>query len=661
MAESSELLGRAPEPVPPHVVEPRPVFVPDPEAPWRRWFAALLIVAAIGLAYANSFPGAFFFDDDAAILQNTSLRDLGNWRRVLWPPVEAGIGGRPLGNLTFALNYALGGYSPAGFHAVNLAIHVAAALALFLLTRHTLRRPRLAPRFAALATPLAVVVALLWALHPVQTNVVDYASQRTEGLMAALYVFCLYAFARGLESGSRGWTTLAVAGAALGMATKENMVTVPLLALLYDRTFVAGSFGAAVRRHGWRHLALASTWLLLAGLMAYSRLNARGVGFGIGRSASDYALTEIRAVAQYLQVAAWPHPLVFDYGTNFYVGDFAAVWPQALLLFLALIATMWALVRRPAAGFAAAWFFLTLAPSSSIVPVVQQPCAENRLYLPLAGLAAFVAIAGTRALGRRGPLLFGAAAAALGLATVARNPVFASELAVWTNTVAVNPGNARAANNLANALLKRGRNEEAMVHIERAIAISPNYADAHNNRGVVFLRRGQLQEAITEFRAAMRNKANYADAHYNLGQAYVQLHQPAEAIAALRESLRLHPGNPRALNNLGIALLDAGRVDESLTVLRQTLAIDPAMPEAHYNLGNSLARAGQPEAALAAYDRALAHDPKFAKAHNNAGVVLLRLGRPAEAADRFAAALQIKPEYPEARRNLELVRPSAHH
>jgi protein O-mannosyl-transferase len=623
-------------------------------APLRRWGLALVIAAAVLAAYCNSFPGGYFFDDDDAILQNASIRDLHNWRDVLWPPVAAGIGGRPVANLTYALNYALHGYDITGYHAVNLATHIGTALLLFGLVRRTLLRPVLREKFGSAAEGVAAIVALLWALHPLQANVTNYASQRTEGLMATFYVLTLYAFLRSVEERSRAWAVVSLIACALGMGTKEGMVTAPVMVLLYDRTFVSGAFRQALERH-WRiYAGLAATWLLLAGLMMTSKLSERGVGFGLGQTAYAYGLTEFRSVARYLELVLWPHSLLFDYGPD-YVQQLSAIWPSFALLLTAIGATLFALWRRPLAGFAAAWFLVVLSPSSSVVPVVQQPCAENRPYLALAGVVALLAAGAYRAVGRTAVIGLGIASVALGFATAARNPVFGSELAVWWDTVAKHPENARAENNLGNALLKRGRTAEAARYFDAALRFSPDYPDAHNNRGVVFLRLHQVADAIPEFRKAIEIKPKYSDAHYNLGEAYLQLGQPAEAIKSLETALQLNPTNPKAHNNLGIALLDTGRIDGAIREERRALELDPTMPEAHYNLGNSFAKAGHGPEAVAEFEAALRLDPAFARAHNNAGVALLQMGRPQDAAVHFEAALRIDPKYPEAQRNLTLV------
>jgi hypothetical protein len=352
--------------------------------------AALAIGLATLAAYHNSFSGALVFDDQSTIVENASLRRLWPLGPVLSPPPAAGICGRPFANLTMALNYAVGGLDPLSYHAVNLGIHVLAALALFGVVRRTLLLPALRNRLGRAALPLAVAAAGLWALHPVQTSAVDYLSQRVEELMGLCYLLTLYGFIRSTGSPARWWPVLAVAACALGMASKEVMVTAPVMVLLYDRTFVGGTFGTAWRERWRLHLALAATWLLLAYLMAGAQLAHRGIGFALGVSPVAYALSECRAILIYLRLAVWPHPLVFDYGWDFVRGSQAAV--LSVLGLGALIAgTLLALWRRPMLGFAGAWFLGILAPSSSVVLIIQQPIAENRMYLSLAAITTLAA------------------------------------------------------------------------------------------------------------------------------------------------------------------------------------------------------------------------------------------------------------------------------
>ena len=247
------------------------------------------------------------------ITGNPEIRHLWPIKDVLSPSVASLVGGRPVVNLSFALNYAQGGLGVWGYHAVNLVIHILTGLALFGVVRRTLLRPALQGQFGRPATRLAVAVAVLWTVHPLQTEAVTYISERCESLMGLFYLLTLYCFIRGADSQrSVRWFTLSAMACLLGMASKEVMVTAPAMVFLYDRTFVSKSFRETWMRHGRLYLALASTWLLLGYLMV--GMHYRGVGYGLWIPWWAYALTESRVVVQYLCLTLWPHPLVFDYG-----------------------------------------------------------------------------------------------------------------------------------------------------------------------------------------------------------------------------------------------------------------------------------------------------------------------------------------------------------
>jgi protein O-mannosyl-transferase len=362
------------------------------------WRAALLVVAAAVAGYANSFSVPFLLDDLPAIVDNATLRDF-SFSAVLTPPATAGVGGRPLANLSFALNRAFGGTAVFGYHAVNLALHAAAALVLLGLVRRTLLLSGARERFGGAATWLSCATALLWLLHPVQTEAVTYLSQRTELLAGFFYFLTLYGFVRSAgPAGDSRWKMVSVAACLLGGLSKEIVVTAPVAVLLFDRAFVAGSFSGAWQSRRGYYLALASSWAVIAWLLR--DVAERGVGFGFAITWFDYALTSCRSLVHYLQRGLWPYPLIFDYGTEV-VRQAREVAFHLIAVLVLVAATVGALWRWPKRGFVAAWFFLTLAPTTSVIPVAMQPLAEHRLYLPLAGLATGFVLALYCGLGRR--------------------------------------------------------------------------------------------------------------------------------------------------------------------------------------------------------------------------------------------------------------------
>ena len=664
---------------------------PAPAGPVSRGAVLLagasLVLAALA-AYHNSFAGPFIWDDWFSITGNPTIR---HWSRALFPPSDVGVGGRPVSNLTLALNYALGGTDARGYHALNLLIHTLAGLTLLGLVRRTLQRPVLNERFGASALPLALAVAVLWTVHPLQTESVTYITQRYESLMGLFYLLTLYGFVRSVESATPArWQVLSIGAGLLGVLSKEMIVTAPVMVLLYDRTFVAGSFLEAWRRRWRYYLGLASLWVLLVPLLA--GVHQRSAGFELGVTWWHYALTSCRSVVLYLKLAVWPHPLVLDYGPNI-VRHAGEVLPYMMVLAVLVAATAVALWRRPVLGFAGAWVFIILAPTSSVVPLAGQPTAEHRMYLPLAAMIGLGVVALHARMGRRSLLVFAAAAVGLGWLTIQRNEDYRSELAIWSDTVAKRPNNERAHNNLGLALEKlSGRQQDAIVQYEAALRLKPGYAEvhynlghawsqlpgrlndtaaqyeaalrirpayaeAHYNLGVVWSQMpGRVQDAIVQYEAALRLKPDYAEAHNNLGLAWSQLPgRLPDAIAQYEAALRLKPDSVEVHNNLGLALAKVpGRLQDAAAQYEASLQIRPADAEAHYNLGVVWSQLpGRLQDAATQYEAVLRLKPDYAEAHNNLGVVWSQLpGRLNDATAQFEAALRLKPDYAEAHYNL---------
>ncbi|HXB01306.1 MAG TPA: tetratricopeptide repeat protein [Opitutaceae bacterium] len=556
--------------------------------------ASCMVVFAALAVYLNSFTGPFIYDDVWSIETNPSIHHLGS---ALSPPLDEGVGGRPMLNLTYALNYALGGMNVWGYHAVNLLVHILAGLALFGIVRRTLLRPVLSGRFGAEAVPLAMVVAVIWAVHPLQTEAVTYISQRAESLMGLFYLLTLYCFIRGAENKkSRGespesrdtptlssglWFAGSVIACLLGAMSKEVIVTAPLMVWLYDRTFVAGSFREAWRLRWRYYLGLAGTWLLLACLM--TGISQRGVGFDQGVTGWSYALTSCRSVVLYFKLALWPHPLVFIHDTNV-IRQAAEALPYALVLAGLLAGTAMALWRRPVMGFAGAWALVILGPTSSIIPLAAQPMAEHRMYLSLAAVIAWEVLGLYAWIGRRSWAVFAAAALGLGWLSIQRNQDYESRLAIWSDTVEKNPDNASARYSLGNAMAQIPDLRSAAVsEYAAALQIKPDYREARINMADTLAKiPGRLPEAIAQYEEVLRTNPNDLQAHNNLGSIFLGIPgRTADAIAQYEAVLRIDPDYAEAHFNLCIAFLQAsGRWPEAMAHLKTALRLKPDLEPA---------------------------------------------------------------------------------
>jgi tetratricopeptide (TPR) repeat protein len=608
-------------------------------------------------AYANSFLGPFVFDDLPSIASNQSIRNLST---SLSPDhgMSQSVEGRPVLNVSLALNFAAGRTDVRGYHAANLLIHFLAALVLYGLVRRTFLMPALAPRYGGDSRPLAALIALLWALHPLQTESVTYVFQRAESLMGLFFLGTLYGFVRSLDGALQGvWRSLCIASFLLGLGTKEVAVAALPLLILYDAIFVSGGFTKAWRAHWGLFVALSLGVLGFAlSLIAHGGNRSGSAGFGIGVSPVAYALTQPRAILTYLKLSFFPDPLVFEYGA-FWERPSPMFFACAAAIVVLLALSAWALKCRPAAGFIAAWFFLILAPTS-LVPGNSQMIVEHRMYLPLAAVVVLAVLGLHALLGRRSFSILLAIAAVLGWLTSQRNKTYRTEIALWSDTVAKRPGNARAHHNLGSALKAvPGRASEAIVQYREALRLDPDKAETHFNLGVALEEvPGGLQDAIDHFQAAVRLKPDFAEAHRELGKALVRLPGRVEdAVAEYTEAIRLRPGSAEMRNNLGI-ILDrvAGRTADAVAQYQAALRLSPRVAEIHVNLGNALAKLpGRLEEAIAQYDEALRLDPGNAEAHNGLGAALAKLpSRRDEAIAQYKAALELRPDDAEAHNNL---------
>ncbi len=614
----------------------------------REWGAAAILILAGGIAYHNSLHGPLVFDDLPSIRDNATIRQFST---VLRPPVGMTVDARPVLNASLALNYAWGGLDVVGYHGVNVAIHIAAALVLFGIVRRTMGRlPR---REGGLGpSDFGLAVAMLWLVHPLQTESVTYIVQRAESLMGLLYLLTLYFFIRfagGAQagysvvgiggssavasscvprwgtSGDSGagrniWGWLAVGACALCMATKEVAVTLPVIVLLYDRTFVSGGFREAIRLRGRFHAALAATGIVVILLALSSPGRGGSTGFGSGVAWPAYVAVQFPAMLRYLRLALWPDRLVFDYGPENPPALPVLLISAALVLggAAAALAGAW---RTSPWGFLGVWFFGILAPTS-LIPGMLQMTAEHRMYLPLAAVAvSFVAAvdaAAKRMRRRRAGPANAAAAAALLFCTVNRNEIYRTGWALWTDTVA-----------------KRPENPYARV-----------------NLGIEEFLLGHLAVAAEQFSVAARLRPDYVAARRNLGGTLLRMGRRAEARRELEAAVRLDPANPVAHDDLASLFASEGDWEGAALQLAVALKSKPGDAGEHSRLAEALLRCGRPGPAAAEYGECLRIRPDDPDAHNNRGVALLRMGDRAGARAEFETALRLRPDDADARRNL---------
>ena len=612
---------------------------------WLRALPLVLLWLAGALAYANSLHNALVLDDTGNLVRNPGIRRIWPPSAALCPPKgPIGFWTRPVTNLTFAWDYARSQTDVAGYRQTNLLLHVLAATGLYGLLKRVFRGreslggpgpwtdPDRLPGWAAAgfgdgAGLAAFTGALLWTVHPLNTAAVDYLSQRGE-LLVALFAFWMFRMLARTADAAPGrfraaWGALGTAGfCLLGMGSKETMLAVPLLALLFDRIFLAESWRDVARRRGVLHAALWLTALWpLHRQWVYSPHVDSSLAAGLH---GPYLLTQCRGVAHLIRLAFWPHPLVFFYGRDL-VRNPLEVWPQALLLAGLGAGGLWALVRRPRLGFAAAWFFGLLAPSSTVVPILGQPIAEHRMYAPLAALTALAAGGGwvlaSRRLGRRAaPAYLGIAlllAAGGGAATWRRNADYRTPRTLWADTVRKRPDIPEARHDLGNALRQDGQTLEALAQYREALRLRPEYVDAHFNLGTLLSQLGRSDEALAHFVEALRLRPDSPQIEETLGMAHARAGRPGEALAWLEKASGKLGDPSRILAERARMLSDLERGEEALGLLRETLASRPNDPLLVNVLGGVLCRMGRPAEAVEVLQAAVAADPSNDRIRRN--------------------------------------------
>jgi len=538
----------------------------------RLWVILILLAAAGIWAYRHSFAGPFIFDDLNTIVENQNLSNMDSLAAMMEAPPNRSTSGRPLVQLTIAIDYAIGGLNHVGvYHATNLLIHILCGLALWGVLRRTMRR---VPKLATRADALAAMAALIWIVHPIQTAAVTYIVQRGECLASLMMLLTLYAFIRSIDSPRPLlWHIAAVAACAAAMACKEIAVATPVLVLAYDRAFVSGGWRQTIRERWSFYVGLAATWMVLIALMS-SGPRSDSAGFGIPVYWLDYARTQFAVIAHYIRLVFWPRPLVLDYEW-----PVAQSWSEVPIgpamvtsaVVAATLAGVWLWPRWSVLGL---WFLGILAPTSSVVPLLDA-AFEHRMYLPSAAIIVAVvvglAFAGdairrflphpehreSRNAGM--PESWGAArslrigwvataivAAALAQATNVRNFDYRSSLSIWRDTVQKRPENPRAHFNLSRAMENAGDYAGAIEQLRVAVDLDRQYFAAVQRLGMLLAMHDTPQAAIDYYAKQLVLHPEWDGGWFDLGMLHRRMGNLPEARIDFAKVIQLAPGTPQA-------------------------------------------------------------------------------------------------------------------
>ncbi len=560
---------------------------------------AILALVVIGLvAYLDCLGNDFIFDDIQYINAETFSPYTFEW---LTTSIESPIKGRPLVGLSLLLNFMACGLKPAGYHFFNLVVHLTCSLALFGVVRRALLHWR-SPRHGGMETiGLAFACALLWMIHPIQSECVNYISQRTESMASLFILLSMYCAIRSYETTDRTrWVVAAGAATWAGALCKETAALGPVLILLLDMSLAKHGRWQLIRERVVLYATVFSSWVVVATLMTVAP-RATTVGVGEGVTILQYASNQFVLLVEYLRLVAWPDALVIDYGRPREL-PLVEVIPAAIAISALLALTLTIYRRRPAVGFLGLSAFLLLAPTSSVIPIVTEVGAERRMYLPLATIVVLFVL-GVQYWSRRAmisvrrskfkphtfaltthraqaavcTLLLIAIAVPLGLRTVERNREYEDQLKLWTDAVLAYPDNSRAWNWLASEFLQVDPSTAERVTAEMAKRWSDD-ASVSMLAGYHYLGLHENYAKAAEcFRRVLELDPTHAKAKVRLvwllsASADDELRDGHKALEYAISLTEQYPDEPELLDALAMAQAECGDFEAATTTAEEAIA-----------------------------------------------------------------------------------------
>ena len=566
--------------------------------------AALLITITIFLGYNNTWDSPFLFDDNFTIVGDNYVENFS----FAAADFKALLGTRGLRDVTFGMNYYFSGRDVTPYHVVNTLLHIVASILVFWVARLL---SRLAWPEQLWPTSVAdvsnhdlhgLLVALLFALHPIQTMSVTNITQRSGLFLAVFYLLALGAFIKArLSPRPRRWWVVVGVSLALALISRENAATLPFALALIEWIFLPDS--KRYWRQRWRYVVPLGVLALYVplrylGLVPLVNFNPLVISEWSTRLAAvdiyslfvrteliepwQYMLTEPRVIVRYLSLLWWP----VNQNADWDIPLSTSLWQPFTTLFslLAVLALaglgVWLKSRAKLAAFGSLFFLLALSIESSVI-ILPDVMFEYRLYLPLLGMA-FVALELITRFKKQPAVLVLALVVATSILTVAtfrRNTVWATDVSLWSDVVAKSPNVRRAHKNLSVGLLQVGELQLALHHAEWVIELEPDHASGYRNLGAMLAQAGRLEEAETALERALELEPDHPGAYNNLGNAYALARQWTKAAEAFRRSIELKPA-ASTHQNLATAYVNLNRFQEAITHYEIALTLEPGRRQA---------------------------------------------------------------------------------
>ena len=544
------------------------------------------------IIYSNTFHSSFHFDDIYSIVNNFAIKNILNLQAIWysWPT-------RFITYTTIALNYHFGQSNVFGYHLFNFVVHLCASIMVWWFMLLTFSTPAMnEKKITKYANLIAFAASLLFLTHPVQTQAVTYIIQRAASLATLFYLACLslYVKSRLLQQEgnivvSKKFYYSSLATGILAMFTKEMAITLPLMILCYEYYFLRTK-----EKFNWKYtLPLLATILIIPVTMVLTK----SVDFmGMRRVLEPtpnippfhYLFTQLRVIVTYIRLLFIPINQNLDY--DYHIAKNLLELPtlaSLILLVSILIIAVRAFSKYRLLSFGIFWFFLTLLPESSVIPI-KDVIFEHRLYLPMVGFSFFLAsgiyyIFQDKAALKSIITTLLVIVSCYSILSYRRNFIWKDEITLWDDTVHKSPGKARPYYNRGFAYEQQNNLLQAISDYTKAIEIDRNFAMAYTNRGVVYGKQGNLSEAIPDLNKAIEINPNLAEPYNNRGHVYSAQGNLSEAASDYTKAIKINPYYVEAYNNRGHVYYKQGDLEQAMADFNKAIQISPNYADAYYN------------------------------------------------------------------------------
>ena len=543
-------------------------------------FVILIVSFAV---YFNALFNEFVYDDLPSIIDNPWIKDIKYLPKIFSSQLAGFNAGyatsyyRPLIHVIYMLDYAVFGLNPWGFHLVNILFHTGASILLFFITSKLLSGPPLFPS-ARMLSP-ALLVALLFATHPIHTEAVTWIAGIMDVSCAFFLLLSLFLYMRS-ETGGKYNYYLSIAFFFLSTLCKEPALTLPFILIAYDYVYEKIDFH--LPRHFLRYLP----YIVVMGIYFALRLNALGAfapsKTNINLNAYQYVINIVPLFAQYLVKLILPFNLSLIYIFHPLTSFFELREIVSLVFVLGIIFLAYRARKDKAIFFSLFLMILPLLPAFYIKSIAGESVfAERYLYLPSAGFAIIVGLLISRirlSVSYQNTVLaivFFMLIVSFSAGTLLRNRVWKNSYTLWTDTVKKNPDSAVAHKYLGFALYANGKLDDAIDQYKTALDLKFTDKETHLNLGAAYDLKGWTEQAIVHYQAVIMLDPAYSSAYTNLGGAYLKTGLIDKAIEHFQIAIKLRPDEAAAYSGLGIAYARRGLIDEAIKSFGTALRLDP--------------------------------------------------------------------------------------